>query len=209
MRVLGVIQAGGRSVRSGSPKALVDVGGVRIIDRVRRALEAVAPETVLITNSPDAFESVGLEMRADIEPGLGALGGIYTGVLWARELQRDGILTVACDMPFASAQLLAHIADTAARDPERSDVVAPESTGPRALEPMFAYYSTRCIPAIERQISREDRRVIGFYADVNVLRIPLAEVARFGSPDVLFMNVNTPEDRDRASTIAQSSEVLQ
>jgi molybdopterin-guanine dinucleotide biosynthesis protein A len=207
MRILGVIQAGGRSVRYGSPKALVEVGGVRIIDRVRRALESVVSECVLIANSQGAFEDLRLEMRPDVTPGLGALGGIHTGLLWARDLERDGILTVACDMPFTSAALLTYIVDAARREPDQSDVVAPESTGPRAVEPMFAYYSTRCVPAIEAQISRDDRRVIGFYDDVNVLRIPLAEVARFGSPDVLFMNVNTPEDRDRANAIAQSSEV--
>jgi hypothetical protein len=33
-------------------------------------------------------------------------------------------------------------------------------------------------------------------------RIPLAEVERFGDPELLFLNVNTPTDHQRAERIA-------
>jgi len=36
------------------------------------------------------------------------------------------------------------------------------------------------------------------HADVLVGILPLLEVRRFGDPDELFFNVNTPEDLDRA-----------
>src|SRR5690606_14588328 len=134
-------------------KALAAVGGVRIIDRVIRALRAVTPDIVLITNDPDVFAPVGLAMRADARPGLGALGGIHTALLWAREASRPGVLAVACDMPFLGPRLLARLVEGAARG---ADVVVPESDGPRGVEPLCAYYSTRCIAAIERRIERGD-----------------------------------------------------
>jgi len=45
MKVTGVIQAGGRSTRMGGrPKALIELGGCRIIERVLAALTAVVDD---------------------------------------------------------------------------------------------------------------------------------------------------------------------
>jgi molybdopterin-guanine dinucleotide biosynthesis protein A len=197
---LGAILAGGRNTRFGAPKALATVGGERIIDRLTRALGAVTPDIVLITNEAEVYASVGLTMRPDARPGLGALGGIYSALLWAREERRPGALVVACDMPFVDDRLLARLAAGAGGE---ADVVAPESGGRRGIEPLCAYYSVRCIPAIETRIERGDLRVVGFYDDVAVERVPLDEVRGFGDPRTLFLNVNTPEERERAEALAR------
>jgi hypothetical protein len=44
--------------------------------------------------------------------------------------------------------------------------------------------------------------MIGFHDDVRVARVPIDRVRACGSPEVLFMNVNTPEDRAAAERIA-------
>src|SRR5690606_41025664 len=107
-----------------------------IIDRVGRALEAVTDELILIANDPEVYASVGLPMRPDLRPGLGALGGVLTALAWAREAGRPGVLAVACDMPFLSTALLARIL----AEREGVDVVVPESGGRRGVEPLCAYY---------------------------------------------------------------------
>mgnify|MGYP001954441082 FL=1 len=196
----GAILAGGRNARYGGTKALATVGGARIIDRVVQALRTVTPDLILIANDADEYASVGLPMRPDARPGLGALGGIYTALLWAREAGRPGILAVACDMPFLDARLLQRLAEGAARG---ADVVVPESGGPRGVEPLCAYYSTRCIAAIEARLEHGDVHVIGFYDDVAAERIPLDEVRVYGDPQVLFLNVNTREERERAEALAR------
>jgi len=56
---------------------------------------------VLIANDKRIPDSARLAARADVRTGLGALGGIYTALLWAGERNEDGILSVACDMPFS------------------------------------------------------------------------------------------------------------
>lgn len=193
----GAILAGGRNVRYGAPKALAEVGGERIIDRVRRALEPIAPDLILIANDAEVYAPVGLPMRPDLRPGLGALGGVLTALTWAREAGRPGVLAVACDMPFLSTELLARIL----ADRDAADVVVPESGGRRGVEPLCAYYGTGALDAIEAALGRGDRRMIGFFDDVRVRRIPLAEVLAFGDPDILFLNVNTPEERERAEAI--------
>jgi molybdopterin-guanine dinucleotide biosynthesis protein A len=211
-RPFGAVLAGGESRRYGSPKALAVVGGERIIDRVVAVLARVTPDLVLLANEPDLFADLGLPTRPDVRPGLGALGGIHTGLLWARETGRPGILAVACDMPFPCEDLLARLRDEAfpgtaadGRGPGGAappDVAIPESGGRRGVEPLFAAYGVGCLPAIEAQVERDDRRMIGFHAAVRVRRIPLAEVARLCDPERAFLNVNTPGERQRAEGLA-------
>ena len=203
--LLGVIMAGGRNTRFGTHKALARVGGRRILDRVRAALVEVAPEIVLVANEPEVYGAAGLPLRGDVRPGTGVLGVILTALQWARERGRSGALVVACDMPFVPAALLREIAARTAAQPA-PDVVAPESGGKRGVEPLCAWYGTGCIGAVERALDRDDRRVVAFFDEVRVERIPLEEVRRHGDPDVMFLNVNTPEERERAERLAAAEE---
>ena len=190
--------AGGRNLRFGDIKAFAEVEGARIIDRVIRALRVVADDVVVSANDQETYGSLGLLMRADVRDDLGPLSGIYTALLWAQERGDQGILAVACDMPFPSVELLRAIREAAAHH----DAVLPESGGRRGLEPLFAYYSVNCIPAIETAIERDDRRMISFHDQVDLHRISLEQVRRYGDPELLFMNVNTREDLEQARRAA-------
>ncbi|MCI0436213.1 MAG: molybdenum cofactor guanylyltransferase, partial [Gemmatimonadetes bacterium] len=165
--VLGAVLAGGRSTRYGSPKALAKVGGERIVDRVIDALRAATYDIVLIANDPALASMVDLPSRQDEIADLGALGGIHTALIWAREQDRRGILAVACDMPFLSTPLLRRLVERATRQ-SAPDVVAPMSGGRRGIEPLCSYYAVTCIPAIETAITAEDHRMIGFHDRLTV-----------------------------------------
>ncbi len=98
MKVTGVIQAGGRSTRMGGrPKALMDLGGCRIIERVLVALTAVVDDVLLVTNTPELYAFLELPMVADVYPDRGSLGGIYSGL---KAASGEAAFTIACDMPF-------------------------------------------------------------------------------------------------------------
>ena len=198
MSILGVVTAGGRNTRFGDIKAFAEVGGTRIIDRVIIALGAVSDAVVLSANDSEVYGSTGLPMRADAIANLGALGGIHTALAWAAERGDTGVMVAACDMPFPSIPLLEHIRELA----PAHDAVLPESGSRRGLEPLFGYYSTNCLPAVERAIARDDRRMIGFHDVIDVHAVPLDVVRGFGDPAELFMNVNTREDLEHAQRIA-------
>jgi len=187
--VTGVVLAGGLSTRyAGKPKGLERVHGLRIIDRVRAALEPVVDDLLLIANDDGAGAWLeGVRWERDILRDVGSVAGIHAALVHSA----SSVLVVAWDMPFVSAPLLAAIRD-AGRD---ADVVVPESDSRRGLEPLCAFYTPACVPAIERRIAAGDRRVIGFFDDVRLVRLAADQVARFGDPALLFMNVNTPEER--------------
>jgi FdhD protein len=100
------------------------------------------------------------------------------------------VLVVAWDMPFVPAGLLRRLRELG----DSSDVAVPESGSRRGVEPLCAFYAPSCLPAIEQSLSSGDLRVVGFHARVRVARLPASEVSAFGDPELLFMNVNTPDD---------------
>lgn len=199
-RICGAAIAGGRSRRYGEPKSFALVGGRRLIDRVLDALRAASDEQVVIANEPAAYAPLGLPVRADTLRDAGAVAGIHAALLHAAAQGCDGVVVLACDMPFPSAALLRAL--VALAHAERADAVLPASDGPRGVEPLCAFYAPACIAPIERAVARGDLRVIGFHDDARVSIMPAAEVARFGDPQRMFMNVNTPDDRVAAERLA-------
>jgi molybdopterin-guanine dinucleotide biosynthesis protein A len=183
-----VILAGGNASRyGGAPKGLERVGGRRIIDRVADALRPATDDLLLIANDPAAGEWLpGVRHAVDVRPGLGSLGGIHAALVRAG----TPVLVVAWDMPFVPAGLLADLRAAGAE----ADVAVAESGSRRGVEPLCAYYGPGCVAAIERRLDAQDRRVVGFFDDVTVVRVGADVVARYGDPSVIFMNVNSPED---------------
>jgi molybdopterin-guanine dinucleotide biosynthesis protein A len=198
--VTGAILAGGLSTRyGGAPKGLERVQGVRIIDRVRAALEPVVDDLLLIANDDAAGEWLpGVRWDRDVLRDVGSVAGIHAALVHAG----SPVLVVAWDMPFVPTALLAALRD-AGRD---TDAAVPESDSRRGVEPLCAYYAPACVPAIERRIAAGDRRVVAFYDDVRVARVPAEVVAAFGDPALLFMNVNTPEERVLAEAHGASTD---
>lgn len=197
----GVILAGGQASRyGGKPKGLERVHGARVIDRVATVLGAVTDSLLLIANDPDAARWLpGVRVAGDVRLGIGSLGGIHAALVHAG----TAVIVVAWDMPFVPQGLLAELRALG----EDADVVAPESgSSRRGLEPLCAYYSPTCIAPIERSIDEDDRRVIGFFEQVRVVRVPVEDVRRYGDPDRLFMNVNTPGELALAEQYASTAD---
>jgi molybdopterin-guanine dinucleotide biosynthesis protein A len=110
-------------------------------------------------------------------------------------------LVVAWDMPFVSPGLLARLR---ALGESGFDAALPESGSKRGLEPMCAWYAPPCLDAITAALDRGDRRVIAFFDAVRVARLGAEQVAEFGEPSVLFLNVNTVDERAQAERVAES-----
>jgi molybdopterin-guanine dinucleotide biosynthesis protein A len=194
--VRGAVLAGGAARRyGGQPKGLVALGGRRILDRVVDAVHAVTGEPpLLVANAPDGPTwRPDLRTIPDVRPGCGSVGGIHTAVVSGS----GPVLCVAWDMPFVTPALLRALADGSAG----FDAFLPESDGRRGVEPLCAVYGPACGPAIERQLAQGDLRAIGFHAAVRVGTLPLHRVRGCGDPEVLFFNVNAPEDLARAEAL--------
>ncbi|HEU6450126.1 MAG TPA: molybdenum cofactor guanylyltransferase [Gemmatimonadaceae bacterium] len=199
-RCTGVILAGGQATRyGGRPKGLERVGGKRVLDRVVEALAPATDELLLIANEARASEWLpGVRVERDLRPGCGSLGGIHAALAHAG----TDIIVVAWDMPFVPARLIAALRAFG----ELADVVVPESDSRRGVEPLCAYYSGRCLAPIERQLDAGERHVVSFFDEVKVARLAAPEVATFGDPAFMFMNINSPGDLALAEQHASSTD---
>ena len=193
-RITGVIQAGGRSTRmGGQPKALLELGGKRIVERVVDTLAAVLTDLLVVTNTPERYAFLHLPMVPDRYPEGGALGGIFTGLAAAAG---DAAFTVACDMPFLHPEVVRLVVARAGE----ADVVIPRVED--QYETMHALYAKACLAPMEARLRAGQLKIVGFFPDVHVLEIDAAAVARHRAPELAFMNVNTPDELARARAVA-------
>jgi len=194
MTITGVIQAGGRSTRmGGEPKALLELGGKRIVERVVDVLAGVLDELLVVTNTPERYEFLGLLMVPDRYPDGGALGGIFTGLDAAGG---EAAFNVACDMPFLHPDVVRLVLARAGE----ADVVIPRVDG--QYETMHALYAKACLAPMEARLRAGQLKITGFFPDVRVLDITADAVARHRAPQIAFMNVNTPDELARARALA-------
>ena len=194
MRITGVVQAGGQSTRmGGEPKALLEVGGRRIVERVVAAVARVVDDVLVVTNTPERYAFLGLPMVGDVFPDHGSLGGIYSGLQAA---PGDVAFTVACDMPFLRADVIRLVLDSVGE----ADVVIPRVG--EQLETMHAAYAKACLAPMEERLRAGRLKIVGFFDRVRVREIAEADVRALADPEIVFMNVNTPDELARARDIA-------
>jgi molybdopterin-guanine dinucleotide biosynthesis protein A len=189
------VLAGGKSSRMGQDKALLPLveGGRPMLAMILDRLAEFSDDLMIVATDGDRYRDLGPRIVPDRKQGIGTLGGIHAALYQARH---EHCLIVACDMPFLSRQLLSRMA----QEPRDYDVLAPVIPGESrqrgdglVYQTLHAIYSKQCIRPIEEQIARGNRQVIGFFADVRLRTLDLAEIQRNDPELRSFFNANTPE----------------
>jgi molybdopterin-guanine dinucleotide biosynthesis protein A len=99
-------------------------------------------------------------------------------------------------MPFLHPEVVRLVVARAAE----GDIVVPRVG--EQLQTMHAVYGKACLPHIEARLQAGRLKIVGFFEHVRVVEVGEAEVARHRAPDVVFMNVNTPDELERARALA-------
>jgi molybdopterin-guanine dinucleotide biosynthesis protein A len=170
---------------------------VRIIDRVAAALREAADDLLLCANAGEAAQWLpGVPVVHDARRERGSLVAIHSALTAAAG---DGVLLVAWDMPFVSAELLRTLR---ARLTGGATAVVPR--GPHGLEPFCAAYGARTLPTVERAIDRGELRVAGAIEALSgVVHLTVDDLAAFGRAERLFFNVNSAADLAVAERMAR------
>jgi molybdenum cofactor guanylyltransferase len=190
----GAILAGGRARRLGGlNKAglILQPGGASVLDRQLARLRRVVDRTIIIADDARRFSGAGVPVIPDLVSGCGALGAVYTAVHAAGT---DWTLVVACDMPFVSERLLAHLVSVGSS----VDIAIPRTA--HGYEPLCATYSRRSAQELRRLIDEQRFRLsdVTRIPGLNVREVGKDELEAFGPEEVLFFNLNTPDDYARA-----------
>jgi molybdopterin-guanine dinucleotide biosynthesis protein A len=170
----------------GANKSFVKLDGKPLIEIVlKKVTDIFENKPVIITNQPDNYQYLGCDMVGDIFKDKGPLGGIHAGLIHS---STPYIFIVACDMPFIEQSFIQYMAACLAEE----DILIPRNG--ESVEPLHAIYSKQCLPAIEKHLQAEHRRVQSFFQDVTAAYVDYRELARQNLSGCYFMNVNTMED---------------
>jgi len=178
----------------GQRKALLTVHGIPIIERQLAVLRQVADPVFVVAPSSEPYAPFAVDVVPDRIAGCGALGGIYTAIL---NTPAERVLVVACDMPFLSAPLLRLMTAI-----EHADVVVPRSA--RGLEPLCAIYTRECAEPIRDRLERGALEASVMPEGMVVEEIGPDVLAAYDPDGLLFVNVNTPHDYERARELVDS-----
>lgn len=181
----------------GEDKALKPFLGRPLIQRVIERLSPLADEVIVTTNRLADYAFLNLRLIADLKPGRGALGGLYTAIASAAS---PLVAVVACDMPFASSVFFEGARRLIVQ--EGADVVIAKTE--EGYEPFHALYRREtCLPAIEAALASDQWKVISWFSQVKVRVLTPDEVKVFDPSGMCFWNLNTPEEFSEAERRAQ------
>ena len=191
----GVILAGGKNSRfSGKNKALVHIGGKRILDRIYEVFTLLFDKIILVTNDPVQYMEWDLDIVTDIFPIRSSLTGIHTGLFY---ITTPYAFFVACDIPFIKKELIKILLDGV--EPS-IDIVIPETS--KGFEPLCSVYSKRCFKPIEEQLEKKSFKIQQVFQKLRVKKIS-EDILRAIDPELVSLyNINTPEDLARAEQSA-------
>lgn len=194
----GAIIAGGRATRfGGRPKGLEIVGGRRLIDRVADSLRGHTEDLMIAADDPAAATWIpGVSIARDVLPVAASVTGIHAALAGAG----GDIVAIAWDMPFVPGAL---IGELVARLTPGTMAVVPRPA--RGAEPLCAAYSAAAEREITRLVGAGTTKLTDLLDRLGrIAWVEDADLRRFGDPEIMFFNVNSPADFERANVIARS-----
>jgi molybdopterin-guanine dinucleotide biosynthesis protein A len=200
----GLVLAGGLARRmGGGDKALLEIGGVTILDRVLATLSAQCVGIVINANGdPKRFADTGLPVVADSVPDFaGPLAGVLAGLDWLAA-QNNGVewmLSVPGDCPFLPDDLVEKL--HAARRKMGAGVPLACARSGEWRHPVVGLWPLALREDLRHALTREDLRKI----EVFTTRHGIAVADWPDTPIDPFFNVNTPDDAKRAEQLAEGN----
>ena len=195
-----MILAGGKSRRMGRDKLPLKIGDATLLDRVHDALASCCKEIVIVGEGGHTSAEVRRRIP-DLRPGSqGPLAGIEAGLLAARFRP---VFVAAGDMPFLTGELVQYLLGLLS-----DDVPAAVPVLKGGLHPLCAAYGREVRPAVSAELDGGLRSVRGLLEALPEVRyVGEVELRRFGDPNVLLANVNSPEDLARARAMLREGAV--
>lgn len=194
--VEGFILVGGQSSRMGSDKSQLVFGKQTGVERIAAALRQLTAKIRLVGSHVQA-EASAFENVPDTHERWGALGGI--GAAFGA-CQSEWAIVVACDLPLVSSDLfhrLCHL--TQQSDPQTLDAIVPIQADGRPQPLCAVYRRETCSEAAKNLIAEGEHKPRALLAKVRTRWVEFREVADLPGAEHFFLNVNTPDDYERAS----------
>ncbi len=186
---MGALLAGGASTRMGRPKAEVKLGGRSLAQRAGHTLAQFTIEVVVVGGEPIA--NLRRRHLPDARAGAGPAAGIEVALIDAG----IHVVALALDLPFVPPALLLATLDVVGQG---APICAPRSE--QRWHPLCATYSQAALAPLQERL---DRGAFDLHGLLDEIATPLeaAALQGFGDPAQTLLNINTPEDLERAERL--------
>jgi molybdopterin-guanine dinucleotide biosynthesis protein A len=178
-----VILAGGEGTRIGGDKPLLTLGGERLIDRAVQQARQWSKVAAVAVRDPRQVEGCRIEVIRDRKDVEGPLGGLASGLNFARERECQLLLTIPADMPFLPKDLLERLAG--ALSGYRCSLA---SSGGH-VHPVCGLWSVSAADQLDSYVETGRRSLRGFGEQIGC-----ATVQWPTAPLDPFFNINSPDE---------------
>jgi molybdopterin-guanine dinucleotide biosynthesis protein A len=197
----GIVLAGGRSSRMGTPKATLEWHGSTLLRRVTGIVARATGGPIVVVRAPDQDLPAmpkGVEVTEDAREGRGPLQGLAAG-LAAVDGRAEVAFVSSTDAPLLHPAFVRRV--VGAVDGEH-DVALPQAGG--FPHPLAAAYRTALLPAVQELIAADRMRPAFLFETARVRRLDEASllsdpaVAAFDPALDSVLNLNEPADYQAA-----------
>ena len=194
-KILGVVLAGGKSLRFGEDKSQVKLNNKSLIDHILSEILTEFKELLIVSNNSIKFnKSKKISIISDFKNNLGPLGGVLTAMKWIKDNNKDyqWISTFPTDTPFFKNQILKDFHDQINLKNGKLFFIKSNNT----RHNIFGLWSIDLADKLEKDLENGDRKVEDWANKVGVNIIDM----QFEKNDPFF-NINTKEDLEKAKDI--------
>jgi molybdenum cofactor guanylyltransferase len=197
----GIVLAGGRSSRMGTPKAALEWHGSTLLRRIVGLVERGVDGPVVVVRAPGQVLPAlpaSVEVVEDARQGRGPLQGLAAG-LAALDGRAEAAYASSTDAPLLHPAFVRRVVGALDAD---VDVVLPRAGG--FPHPLAAAYRTALRPLVERLLAEDRLRPAFLFDECRVLRLDedalLADPALARADPALdsVLNLNEPADYQAA-----------
>jgi len=197
--VEGFILVGGQSSRMGSDKSQLLFGSRTAVEHIAAALRRLTSAVRLVgargehpdfDNIPDTFERWG------------ALGGIHAAL---GSCTSEWAVIAACDLPLVTPALFARLGQFVLEGGDEFDAIVPIQPDERP-QPLCAIYRRQaCLAVAKSLIDSDEHKPRALLASVRTRWVNFSQISDLPGARDFFLNVNTPDDYERARQILAES----
>ncbi len=184
--MIALILAGGQSRRMGRDKALLEVDGLPLIQRIHQVASACV-DRVYIVGPVRPELPIAWQYLTESQPHQGPLLAFQQSLCQA---SADWILLLACDLPYLEIPTIQHWQQNLAQLPDSSIAylaLGKNKGTANTYETLCGFYRDRCLPSLNKFIAKGGHSFQGWLATAEVTTIP--------NPDPrMFTNWNSASD---------------
>lgn len=175
------ILCGGRSLRMGEDKAMLDWFGKPLIMHLINAFSS-CDDLFLSVRDDGQLKDCNVRKVIDLVPGYGPLAGLHSALNGA---VHDVLFVTTCDAPMVDMRTAMLLANALGRH----DAVVPADA--KGLNPLVAVYRKTVEAAAGECIAKGVRKMTDLLDTLDVLHFPAEDLP---AGELTLSNLNTPQD---------------